>query len=57
MENTGPVLASVPLVTKAIDKLDGYKKTALHYAAEEGHTEVVRILIKASKYIFVFYTG
>ncbi|XP_026738480.1 serine/threonine-protein phosphatase 6 regulatory ankyrin repeat subunit B-like isoform X2 [Trichoplusia ni] len=47
LENTGPVLASASLVTKAIDKLDGYKKTALHYAAEEGHTEVVRTLIEA----------
>ncbi|KAJ2953624.1 hypothetical protein O0L34_g1228 [Tuta absoluta] len=47
LECTGAAIASASVVTNGIDQQDAFMRTALHYAAEQGHTAVVKLLIDA----------
>lgn len=47
LECTGTALASATVVTNGLNQLDAFMRTALHYAAEQGHTEIVKLLIDA----------
>ncbi|XP_049869319.1 ankyrin-3 [Pectinophora gossypiella] len=45
LENTGAAIAAASIVTNGIDQQDAFMRTALHYAAEQGHTGVVKLLL------------
>ncbi|XP_041976210.1 ankyrin-3-like [Aricia agestis] len=45
LESTGAAIASASNVTYGVDQQDAFMRTALHYAAEQGHTGIVKILI------------
>ncbi|XP_045532457.1 ankyrin-3-like [Pieris brassicae] len=45
LEKTGAALASASKVTNGINQQDAYMRTALHYATEQGHTEIVKLLL------------
>ncbi|CAH2104638.1 unnamed protein product [Euphydryas editha] len=47
LECTGAAIASASIVTNGIDQHDAFMRTALHYAAEQGHSEIVKLLIDA----------
>uniref|UniRef100_A0A2A4K1M0 SOCS box domain-containing protein n=1 Tax=Heliothis virescens TaxID=7102 RepID=A0A2A4K1M0_HELVI len=47
LESTGAAIASASVVTNGIDQHDAFMQTALHYAAEQGHAGVVKLLIEA----------
>ncbi|RVE42749.1 hypothetical protein evm_012610 [Chilo suppressalis] len=47
LENTGAAIASASAATNGIDQQDTYMRTALHYAAEQGHEAVVCLLLNA----------
>ncbi|KAG7311524.1 hypothetical protein JYU34_002570 [Plutella xylostella] len=47
LENTGSALASASLIPGGINQQDAFMRTALHYAADQGHTEAAKLLIDA----------
>ncbi|KAG6454088.1 hypothetical protein O3G_MSEX008474 [Manduca sexta] len=47
LECTGAAIASASVVSNGIDQQDAFMRTALHYAAEQGHLSVVKLLIEA----------
>ncbi|XP_075992285.1 uncharacterized protein LOC142987424 [Anticarsia gemmatalis] len=47
LESTGAAIASASVVSHGIDQQDAFMRTALHYAAEQGHIGIVKILIEA----------
>ncbi|XP_072936576.1 uncharacterized protein [Epargyreus clarus] len=47
LENTGAAIAAASVVTSGVDQQDAFMRTALHYASEHGHIEVVKQLIDA----------
>lgn len=47
LENTGVAIASAAIVNNGIDQQDAFTRTALHYAAEQGHIGVVKLLLGA----------
>ncbi|KAJ8729440.1 hypothetical protein PYW08_001021 [Mythimna loreyi] len=51
LESTGAAIASASVVTNGIDQHDAFMQTALHYAAEQGHAGVVKLLIEAGSKI------
>lgn len=54
LETTGAAIASVSVVNDGINQQDVFSKTALHYAAIEGHINVVQLLIEAGNYQSTF---
>lgn len=53
LECTGAAIASASAATNGIDQQDTYMRTALHYAAEQGHEGIVHLLLKAGKINFI----
>lgn len=49
LECTGAAIASASVVTNGIDQQDAFMRTALHYAVEQGHTQIVKMIIDAGK--------
>lgn len=50
LESTGAAIASASaMFTAGIDQHDAFMHTPLHYAAEQGHVGVVKLLIEAGK--------
>ncbi|XP_050675784.1 ankyrin-3-like isoform X2 [Leptidea sinapis] len=47
LENTGAAIEAASKFTNGINQQDAFMRTALHYAAEQGHTDVVNLLINA----------
>ncbi|XP_026757186.2 ankyrin-3 [Galleria mellonella] len=47
LECTGAAIAAASVVTNGIDQQDTFMRTALHYAAEQGHVEAVKLLLDA----------
>ncbi|XP_023943012.2 ankyrin-3-like [Bicyclus anynana] len=47
LECTGAAIASASVVTNGIDQQDAFMRTALHYAAEQGHCGIVRLILDA----------
>ncbi|OWR42419.1 putative ankyrin repeat-containing protein [Danaus plexippus plexippus] len=47
LECTGAAIASASVVSNGIDQQDAFMRTALHYAVEQGHSEIVRHLLDA----------
>lgn len=45
LESTGAAIASASIVTNGLDQQDAFMRTALHYAAEQGHTGIVKVLL------------
>ncbi|CAK1540490.1 unnamed protein product [Leptosia nina] len=45
LEDTGAAIAAAAKVSNGINQQDAFMRTALHYAAEQGHTEVVKLLL------------
>ena len=54
LESTGAAIASASVVTNGIDQHDAFMQTALHYAAEQGHVGVVKLLIEAGNYNILY---
>lgn len=50
LESTGAAIAAASAVTNGIDQQDTFMRTALHYAAEQGHAGVVKLLLDAGKF-------
>lgn len=50
LESTGAAIASASVVSNGIDQQDAFMRTALHYAAEQGHLGVVKLLIEAGNF-------
>ncbi|XP_061729376.1 ankyrin-2-like [Cydia pomonella] len=53
LECTGAAIASQSIEIYGIDQQDAFMRTALHYAAERGHAEVVRLLLDAGSKVEV----
>ncbi|VVD04769.1 unnamed protein product [Leptidea sinapis] len=47
LENTGAAIEAASKFTNGINQQDAFMRTALHYAAEQGHTDVVNLLINS----------
>lgn len=47
LESTGAAIASASAVTHGIDQQDTFMRTALHYASEQGHLGIVKLLVDA----------
>lgn len=52
LECTGAAIASASVVTNGIDQQDAFMRTALHYAVEQGHTQIVKLIIDAGNFYF-----
>lgn len=51
LESTGAAIASASVVTNGVDQQDTFMRTALHYAAEQGHVGVLTLLLDAGNCI------
>ncbi|XP_028162782.1 ankyrin-1-like [Ostrinia furnacalis] len=47
LESTGAAIASASAATYGVDQQDSYMRTALHYAVERGHLDIVELLLKS----------
>lgn len=53
LECTGAAIASASVVSNGIDQQDAFMRTALHYAVDQGHTGVVKLLLDAGNKLFL----
>ncbi|CAG5022018.1 unnamed protein product [Parnassius apollo] len=47
LECTGAAIASASVVSNGIDQQDAFMRTALHYAVDQGHPGIVKLLLDA----------
>ncbi|XP_045771523.1 CARD- and ANK-domain containing inflammasome adapter protein-like [Maniola jurtina] len=47
LECTGAAIASASVLTNGIDQQDAFMRTALHYAVEQGHSGIVKLILDA----------
>ncbi|XP_045510929.1 ankyrin repeat domain-containing protein 50-like [Colias croceus] len=47
LEKSGAAIAAATMVSNGINQQDAFMRTALHYAAEQGHTDIVKLLLDA----------
>ncbi|XP_038207814.1 ankyrin-2-like [Zerene cesonia] len=45
LEKSGAAIAAATMVSNGLNQQDAFMRTALHYAAEQGHTDIVKLLL------------